>query len=323
MAADAFAAAEFEACCELPWPPLLPGASAVSTGTAVSVAFADAEYDGDEWPWPGVTPGSVGSLAADAFAAAEFEACCELPWPPLLPGASAVSTGPAVSVALADAEYDGDEWPWLDATPGSVGSLAADAFAAAEFEACASYRGPRYCRVRLQFRRARPSPWHLLTPSVMGASGRGWMRRPALSARWLLMRSQLPNSRRAASYRGPRYCRVRLQFRRARPSPLHLLTQSLMGASGRDRMRRPVLSARWPLTPSRSRAPRYYRVRRKFRPAQPLPQRLQRPSMRVLRVAVPGCDARFCQRGPLMHLQRPSAKPAASCRGPRYYRVCR
>ena len=109
--ADAFAAAEFEACCELPWPALLPGASSVSAGPAVSVALADAEYDGDEWPWLDATPGSVGSLAADAFAAAEFEACCELPWPALLPGASAVWTGTAVSVAFADAECDGGEWP--------------------------------------------------------------------------------------------------------------------------------------------------------------------------------------------------------------------
>ena len=97
------------------------------------MALADAECDGGEWPWPDATPGSVGSLAADAFAAAEFEACCELPGPALLPGASSVSAGPAVSVALADAECDEGEWPWPGVTPGSVGSLAVDAFAAAEF----------------------------------------------------------------------------------------------------------------------------------------------------------------------------------------------
>ena len=44
-----------------------------------------------------MTPGSVSSLAADAFAAAEFEACCALPWPALLPGASPVSTGSATA----------------------------------------------------------------------------------------------------------------------------------------------------------------------------------------------------------------------------------
>ena len=90
LGADAFAAAEFESCCELAWPPLLPGASAGSTGSAAPVVLADAEYEGYEGPWPDVTPGSVGSLGADAFAAAEFEACSALPWPPLLPGASAV-----------------------------------------------------------------------------------------------------------------------------------------------------------------------------------------------------------------------------------------
>ena len=133
--ADAFGAAEGEAC-ELPCPALLPGTSPVSTGSAAPIELADAECDGGEWPWPDVTPGSVGSLAADAFAAAEFEACCELPCPALLPGAPAVSTGSAAPIVLADAECGGGEWPWPDVTPGSVGSLAADAFAAAEFEAC-------------------------------------------------------------------------------------------------------------------------------------------------------------------------------------------
>src|SRR5215207_10829456 len=99
--ADAFGAAEGEAC-ELPCPALLPGTLPVSTGSAAPT-LAGAECDGGEWPWPGVTPGSVGSLAADAFAAADFEACCELPWAALLPGASAVSTGSAAPVELADA----------------------------------------------------------------------------------------------------------------------------------------------------------------------------------------------------------------------------
>src|SRR5215207_8283915 len=112
LAADALAAAEFEACCALPWPALLPGAPAVSTGSAAPAALAGAQCGECELPCPAVTPSSVGSLAADAFAAAEFEACCALPWPALLPGAPAVSTGSAAPIVLADAECAGGDWPW-------------------------------------------------------------------------------------------------------------------------------------------------------------------------------------------------------------------
>ena len=147
------------------------------------------------------------------------------------------------------------------------------------------------------------------------------------------MPSQPPTSRRAPRCRGRRYYRVRLQFRPARPPRWRLLTPSVEGASGRGRMRRPVLSARWPLMP------------------------LQLPTSRVLRVAVAraitGCVASFdrlgrsrsacrgrveggCEllcpavtpgsvnSGAADAFERPSSKPAASCRGPRYYRVrCR
>jgi hypothetical protein len=130
--------AEFEACCALLWPALLPGASSVPAGSAVSMAFAEAEGDGGEWPWPGVTPGSVGSLVADA----EFEACCALLWPALLPGASSVPASSAVSMAFAEAEGDGGEWPWPGATPGSVHSGAADTRAKAECEACCELPRP-------------------------------------------------------------------------------------------------------------------------------------------------------------------------------------
>ena len=88
---------------------------------------------GCEWPWPDATPGSVGSLAADAFAAAEFEACCELPCPALLPGALPVSAGSAAPVALAEAECEECcELLCPGVTLGSINSGAADA----EFEAC-------------------------------------------------------------------------------------------------------------------------------------------------------------------------------------------
>jgi len=79
-AADALAAAEFEACCALPWPALLPGALPLPTGSAAPVALAEADWaECSELLCPSVAPCSVGSLAADALAAAELEACCALP----------------------------------------------------------------------------------------------------------------------------------------------------------------------------------------------------------------------------------------------------
>ena len=51
------------------------------------IALEEAECEGcSELPCPAATPGAVSSAAADAFAAAGFEACCALPWPTPLPG---------------------------------------------------------------------------------------------------------------------------------------------------------------------------------------------------------------------------------------------
>ena len=116
--------------CEWPWPAVTPGSSArwpptpsqrpnsrraascrgpryyrvrrlVSTGSAVPHAkLADAECDAVARRRDRVRRlVLIGSLAAPA-AEPDSEACCELPWPALLPGARLVSTGSAAPAAL-------------------------------------------------------------------------------------------------------------------------------------------------------------------------------------------------------------------------------
>ena len=64
-------------------------------------------------PCPGVTPGSVGSAAADVFAALEFEVCCSLPWPTPLPGLASGSTSSVIADAFSEADCEGgDESLW-------------------------------------------------------------------------------------------------------------------------------------------------------------------------------------------------------------------
>ena len=131
-AADVFAEAECEACWELLWLALLPGSEVRSrwlgdggvrgvlrvavaraiTGCVASfdrlaapIALADAECDGCEWPWPGVTSGSVTRWPLTPLQLPSSRRACEWPWPAydgaVLPGRWLVR-----SIALADAECD-------------------------------------------------------------------------------------------------------------------------------------------------------------------------------------------------------------------------
>ena len=58
----------------------ITGCDAGSIGSAAPITLGEAECEGcSELLCTAATPGAVSSAAADAFAAAGFEACCALP----------------------------------------------------------------------------------------------------------------------------------------------------------------------------------------------------------------------------------------------------
>src|SRR4051794_36301754 len=81
--ADAFKAADCEACFELAWS-ALPGVAPGSVISEAAGVFAAAKFDACgsvpcPTPPPGMTPGLASSVAA-AFADADSDACSELAW---------------------------------------------------------------------------------------------------------------------------------------------------------------------------------------------------------------------------------------------------